>query len=100
MSEPKMPSPAELVEILQARIKDPERRALVATLGTKLAVLTAQSVLVAGSETDVAKQVQRDLQHVRSQMASLTAIETFALRDAVTSWLNRFVEAAILTALS
>jgi hypothetical protein len=100
VTDPKMPSPAELVEILQARIKDPERRALVATLGTKLAVLTAQSVLVAGSETDVAKQVQRDLQHVRSQMASLTAIETFALRDAVTSWLNRFVEAAILTALS
>lgn len=98
--QPAIPSPAELVELLMGRVKDPERRALVAALGTKLTILSAQAMLTAGSDNDVAKAVQRDLQHVRSQMASLSAIEAWALRDAVTAWTTKFVHATIFAALS
>jgi hypothetical protein len=100
MTSVEAPTPAQLVELLQLRISNPERRAVVAALGAKLAILTASSVLTAGADTPQAERVRQDLQHIKSQLASLSALEAFALRDAVQTWLERFLAATIAAALS
>lgn len=93
---PTIPTPAELIETLQNRIADPERKAKVASIGAQLTVLTMQHMLTGGQD----ERVARDLAHLKSQAASLAATETFVVREVTSAWLRRFADAVILAALS
>lgn len=93
---PTVPTPAELIETLQNRIADPARKAQVAALGAQLTVLTMQHMLTGGKD----ERIERDLAHIKSQLASLSATETFVIREVTTAWLTRFVNAVIVAALS
>lgn len=93
---PAIPPPSELIETLQNRISDPQRKAQVASLGAQLTVLTLQNVLTGGKD----ERVERDLAHIKSQLASLSATESFVVREVTLAWLKRAVDAVIVAALS
>ena len=82
----------EMLNELRGKVLSPERKEVVVALATDLAQLTSRSI--AGED------VEKELQHVRSQGAMLSASEAGLVRNTLLDWLGLITASVVRGALA
>lgn len=82
------PKIEELVSKIEARITDPAKKEIAATIAVDLVEISALAL------TDPEK-AQRNLAHLTAQVANLTAIEASIVSSDITEWVMDIVSITI-----
>lgn len=88
-----LPTAQDLLDQVTARVTDPERKAIAVALAVDLAALGSRAM--AGE-----MGLEREFLHNRAQVASLTATEVGAVREAWLDWSSRLIQSLAVAALT
>ena len=88
-----IPTTDELLQTLKARVTDPDRQLMLATIAADLTRISAQALVDPVN-------AEREARYVRAQISNLAATEQLAVQDAFTEWAGRLVFALVTAAFA